>query len=326
MDTDKNILEEIVKLRIDLNNKIGDLTKVIENQTCEITSLKEIIQIQRTDIEAINERLTVQESRISELEKIIADKSNNMDSGNRMTEIDNLSSSVASLTTNIEALREDNNKLNDEVVSIREQCKEQNFNTTYPKQVTTNTTTHKSSFKNNNNKQHPNSNLDNELTLVLFGIEEPKQENPKERFGKLKDDVTRTLDQINVKPEETITNYRRIGRYDSIKKRPIILQINSIWSKNYILQRYSDSKKNNQLNFTLAPNVPITRQDANARAKAKQLNEEEKSKSSHEDREVNISYSAKPNGSILVYKKDGNEWSKSDELKTDSTSHNNNVD
>lgn len=149
--------------------------------------------------------------------------------------------------------------------------------------------------------------------LVIYGMKEKENSSPKERFEDLKNELVGCINTLKATTEDTVTNYFRLGKFASNKTRPIGLKVNSIWTKRKLLAEYSKQKKEGKtIPFTLKEYIPVTPDFIKAKIRAKALNDELKEKNGFQ--ECDVSYSARQDGSVIVYKKIDNKWRRTDEV------------
>lgn len=124
------------------------------------------------------------------------------------------------------------------------------------------------------------------------------------------------MSALNAKTEEIVTNYFRMGKYVENKTRPIGIKVNSVWTKRNLLAEY-EKLKQESVNppFRLKESFSITPDFIKAKNRARVLNEEARKDVSQENNECKVSYSARQDGSIFVYKKTENKWTKSEVIK-----------
>ena len=154
-----------------------------------------------------------------------------------------------------------------------------------------------------------------EPDVVIFGIKENEQPSAKERHNKLKEDVVQCIKTLNATPEDVITNYYRIGKFDKTKSRPIGIKVNSVWTKRKLISEYSKLQNEGvNLKFTLKESIRMTPKFNKAKKRAMELNKEAKTNALNNNLECNISYSPRPDGTVMVFKKTGNKWNRIETL------------
>lgn len=168
-------------------------------------------------------------------------------------------------------------------------------------------------FKTVQNDSHPSSIASNSNELLIFGIEEVKASSPNFRFESLNKDVTKCIAALGGSSEECVTDFHRIGRFQENKIRPILVRVNSIWSKRKLLAEYSKRKLEGNVTFVLKTRPLDSPQFRSARQKAKELNDLEKVKALSTGSSVQVSFSPRPTGTIVKYALINNKWLKSNE-------------
>lgn len=169
--------------------------------------------------------------------------------------------------------------------------------------------------------------IENDLTLVFYGIKESEQSDYQQRFLELKNSVAEILEKLNCSLETNVTYFQRLGKFSTQKNRPVLLKLNSVWTKRTILSEFEKAKSEGTF---VHPQLKISTYRIRtgtfeaAKKKAWTMNEAEKQTAESENSMIKTSYSAQQNGDINVFKlTDGDKWVKESVIKANGTLANN---
>ena len=146
--------------------------------------------------------------------------------------------------------------------------------------------------------------------LIIFGIAEQKASSPSHRFDMLHKDVTRCIEALGENTEDCVIDFHRVGKFQENKGRPIIIRVKSIWSKRKLLVEFNKQKANGSANFVLKQRLTDSVEFRAARQRAKSLNDQERAKASAAGLPLHVSFSPRPNGSVVKFTFTDNKWLK----------------
>lgn len=148
------------------------------------------------------------------------------------------------------------------------------------------------------------------LNVLIFGLEE-EQGTWEKRREELDNKVCRVMREMDCKAEETVTDYRRIGKYQDNKKRPILITLGSVWTKRKVSANYKRLVNSDQApEYVVKDDVPLTPAFKAAKLEARRKNDEIKEKATKSGKARMVSFSAQRDGSVVKYEKKGGVWTK----------------
>ena len=287
-----NCSDAINSLRSELTQKLNDI------QTMIITQLNENLSELRNSNAQHNEKL---------------DDHSNYTLTSHALKIESLQIEQKSILENVARLEESLAKTVSENLEMTRRLAE--LETKKP-----NITTHTIQSSKTQKNVKPALGTETDLSVVVYGIKESELENHHERFNELKNETSHILDQLKCSLENNVTNFQRMGKYSPQKNRPVILKLNSVWTKRKMLSEYENLKKSGSLlNFKMSTYRNRTGAHSVARKKAWEMNEAEKQSASSENRTITTSYSAQPNGEIYIFQLSDNKWGKTGIITSDTS-------
>ena len=300
-----------------------DLKKALEEQTkaikeCfkqELDGLREIIDKQQEEIKQLKietESLTESNIHISrrqdDLKKALEEQTKAIKECFKQ-ELDGLREIIDKQQEEIKQLKIETESLTESNIHISRRQDDLSERITALEDMNKNTTISNIATNNVKNRQIQ-SNLSKPNEIILFGLKETTESSYKVRFESLRKDLTKCIEKLNCNTEENVTDFFRLGKYKEGKNRPVLIRLNSIWTKRKLLAEYNKQKSNQQLEFEIKENVADSEKFLEARRKAKELNETEKAKAMSLNETVKTSYSPRHDGSIIKYTCVNNKWIK----------------
>lgn len=146
------------------------------------------------------------------------------------------------------------------------------------------------------------------LNIIITGVPEETGNNRPERQENLRTTVCDIMQEHETVAEEVVADYRRLGRFDKDRKRPIIVSLTSVWTKRKVLAKHQELKANSNLTYRIKEDRPSTPEFRRAKARAWELNQEIKKKAERSNKVVECSYSGRNDGSVVKYEKRAGRW------------------
>ena len=147
-----------------------------------------------------------------------------------------------------------------------------------------------------------------------MGLDEEKQGTFGERKTELETTVKGIMETLGCRPDSAVAMFYRLGKYDSNRRRPILLRMTTMWEKRKALLGFQGLKGTGQrrLPFFLKEDRPLTEIHKKAKEEAAKLNAAEQKKARRENREVVISYSGRDDGNVVEYQFRDGGWRRID--------------
>ena len=157
------------------------------------------------------------------------------------------------------------------------------------------------------------------LNVIVTGMEE-ETGTWGERQEMLKNNVCTILQDHQEVAEDVVADYRRIGKYMSERRRPIIVTLRSVWTKRKVLaqnRRIKESGRN--LGYRVSEDRPLPPAHRKLRAEAWRLNEEIRRQAEEIGTAITTSYSAR-SGKLVKFVKQRGRWHGEEVDRSDSGS------
>lgn len=151
---------------------------------------------------------------------------------------------------------------------------------------------------------------DRKLNIIIMGVSEQGNKDAQTRGEEESTKLAQILQEIgiNEKPEEVISDYRRLGQFqeERSRKRPLLITCNHIWNKRRLVNAYVAHKR--EVDFRFKDDTPMTETRKKAIVEARKKNDAEKENAETENREIKRSFSAKDDGSVVEYQNRNGRW------------------